>query len=183
VSAGSPSALTAVENICPPGSGYRTTVQRLADAAHSSLAGLIYSYVLQIASILQQLVADARAGLLVHFADTVRAETFVEFLDHGRFYLKEKRKMESGVIIGVVFEDSIRRICEKNQITQSGRPLEDLISDLQKADKLKPVQAKRARVGAHVRTKATHAQWDEFELGDVEETLRFTEDLIDQHLS
>jgi hypothetical protein len=115
----------------------------------------------EIAAILQQLIADAKAGLLTSIGDTARAETFVEFLDHGRAYLREKRKMESVVIVGVVFEDTVRRICEKNGITQSGKKLDDLISELQKTGRLTPVQGKRARVGADVRTKATHAQWDQ----------------------
>ncbi len=45
-----------------------------------------------------------------------------------------------------------------------------------------PVKAKRARVAAHVRTKATHAQWDDFHLNDVKVTIEFTEELILSHL-
>jgi len=40
----------------------------------------------------------------------IRAETFDDFLDHAVFYAKKGRKMEAGVIAGVVFEDTIRRI-------------------------------------------------------------------------
>ena len=174
------SALATVEGICPEGNGYRQTIQKLAGEARGLL---LYENVVHISSILEQLVEDAKSGLLVTLGDTARAETFVEFLDHGKAYLQEKRKMESGVIIGVVFEDTVRRICEKNGIPQAGRKLDDLISELQKAGKLTPVQAKRARVGADVRTKATHAQWEQFELGDTEEALKFTESLIEQHLS
>ena len=175
-------ALATVEMICSATNAYRETVRKLAESNYAE-GLLVHEVVLQIAAILRQLVADANGGLLTSVADIARAETCVEFLYHGGAYLRENRKMESGVIVGVVFEDTVRKICEKNQITQSGRQLDDLISELQNADKIKPVQAKRARVAALVWTKATHAQWDQFELSDVEEALKFTEDLIEQHLS
>jgi hypothetical protein len=171
------SAENAVTLICSENSPYLKAIKKFANEP----AGyMIYESVLKVSSILQNLIADVKAGLLVSISDTVRAETFVDFLDHGRAYLSQKAKMESGVIIGVVFEDSTRRLCEKLSVAQVGRKLDDLISDLQKSGAMTAIQAKRARVGAHVRTKATHAQWSEFELGDVEETLRITEDLIER---
>ncbi len=51
-----------------------------------------------------------------------------------------------------------------------------------KKDIISQAKAKRARAAAHVRTKATHAQWDEFDLDDVKGTIDFTEDLILKHL-
>jgi hypothetical protein len=33
-----------------------------------------------------------------------------------------------------------------------------------------------------VRTKATHAQWDEFDITDVNEAISFTEELLSKHL-
>src|SRR5262249_399593 len=123
------SALATVENICPESNAYRSTIKGLAEGR--SAQGLtLYEPVAEIASVLRKLVADLRGGLLVNLSDTVRAETFVEFLDHGRAYLREKRKTECGVIVGVVFEDTVRRICEKNGIAQRGSKLDDLISEL-----------------------------------------------------
>ena len=43
-------------------------------------------------------------------------------------------------------------------------------------------KAKRARVAADVRTKATHAQWDEFDLADVSATIDITQELISVQL-
>jgi hypothetical protein len=112
----------------------------------------------------------------------VRAETFDDFLDHSQDYLNRKKKNEAGVIAGVVFEDTIRRICDKNQITQKGESLENLINTLVKNNIISQLKAKRAKVSSHVRTKATHAQWDEFELDDVAATIIFTRDLIENKL-
>ena len=48
-----------------------------------------------------------------------------------------------------------------------GQPLEDIINTLAKQSVITGQQSKQAKVAAHVRTKATHAQWDEFNLEGV----------------
>jgi hypothetical protein len=136
----------------------------------------------EVTVILKSLLEDIDLGLLASIEDQTRAAVFDDFLDHAKEYAREKRKNEAGVISGVVFEDTLRGICRKAGVTEQGRKLDVLIDDLVKAGTLTQVKAKRAKVAAHVRTKATHAQWDEFELGDVDTTIAFTEELILNHL-
>ena len=133
-------------------------------------------------AILQSLLIDIEEGLLESIADMARAETFDNFLDHAKSYHKNGNKNESGVIAGVIFEDSIRRVCEKNNIEQSGEKLDKLISALTTKAIISQTKAKRARAAAHVRTKATHAQWDEYDLNDVSVTIEFIEELIQNHI-
>ncbi|MDL1969488.1 MAG: hypothetical protein LWW94_00670 [Candidatus Desulfofervidaceae bacterium] len=132
--------------------------------------------------ILRLLLQDIESGLLASIEDQTRASVFDDFLDHAKEYLKHKRKNEAGVIAGVVFEDTLRRICRNAGITEKGKKLDILIDKLVKAGILTQVKAKWAKAAAHVRTKATHAQWDEFELEDVNTTISFTEELIRKHL-
>jgi putative aminopeptidase FrvX len=80
----------------------------------------------------------------------------------------------AGVIAGVVFEDTIRRACTKYSIVEKGVQLELLIDQLSKAAQVPSVKTKRAKAAAGVRTKATHAQWDEFDKDDVEATIATT---------
>src|SRR5262245_5348355 len=110
-----------------------------------------------VLGVLRALLQDIDAGLIVTLADRFRAEVFDDFLDHAGEYHKHARK-EAGVIAGVVFEDTLRRIAEKAQITE--RKVEDIITALVKKDIFTETKAKRARAAAHVRTKATHAQWN-----------------------
>lgn len=133
----------------------------------------------QIVSILESLLVDVEAGMISTIADRVRAETFDDFWDHAEKYFNEGRK-ESGVIAGVVFEDTIRRMGKNKEIPAT--KLEDIINALVKAEVLTKVKAKRAKVAADVRTQATHAKWDEFELSDVKVTIDFTRELISTHL-
>lgn len=168
-----------VQIVCPnPENAYRKRVDKI-----TSPSGLmIPSRVGEFTDLLMNLLDDIKQGLLGSIVDRVRAEAFDDFLDHAEAYYKDGRKNEAGAIAGVVFEDTIRRICDKYKITQKGVKLDDLIINLAKADEISQIKAKRARVAAHVRTKATHAQWDEFTLEDVKATIDFTRELISDKL-
>jgi hypothetical protein len=176
--------LTAAQNavhlvVAQPDSPYRKKSDRIADASHGYG---IHHAVGEFSLVLTAMLRDANAGLLASVADQARVEAFDDFLDHAASFLRSSRKQEAGVIAGVVFEDSLRRICRKLSITEKGQNLDALISELAKRGELSPVKAKRARAAADVRTKATHAQWDEFELNDVHSTMEFTREIIDSKL-
>ena len=85
------------------------------------------------------------------------------------------------MLAGVVFEDTIRRICRGKGISEKDRNLEDLINDLARQGVINALQSKQAKVAAHVRTKATHAQWDEFDLDGVSNTIQTTRRLLQDH--
>lgn len=157
--------------------------RRKIDAViNKDLGYQIHLAVLEVRTILQALLRDMDAGLLGSITDQARAETFEDFLDHAEFYVQQDRKNEAGVIAGVVFEDSLRRVCRKQQIIEKDVKLDQLISQLTSNGTFTAVKAKRARVAAHVRTKASHAQWDEFEMADVQATLAFTHEFIAANL-
>lgn len=133
-------------------------------------------------AVLQSMLSDIDAGLIADFGNAIRAETFDDFLDHAEAYQKEGQKPAAGVLAGVVFEDTVRRICRDKGISENGRNLEDLINDLARQGVISSLQSKQARVAAHFRTKATHAQWDEFDLDGVSNTVQTTRRLLQDHL-
>lgn len=158
-----------------PQNPYRTSV----DTICANARGLcIHESVGDVSMILDSLLLDVENGLLSSIEDQTKALVFDDFLDHAKEYCKESMKNEAGVIAGVVFEDTIRNLCRNNNITECGIKLDQLITELTKIEIINQVKAKRARVAAHVRTKATHAQWDEFDLSDVNTTIEFTEEMI-----
>lgn len=174
------SALNIVHIVCQSSaSPYR----QKADAVATKKWGyVIHEGVAEFSAVLRNLLRDADAGLLASVTDQARAETFDVFLDHAAAYVADSRKNEAGVIAGVVFEDSLRRVCRKQSVPEKNIKLDQLISELTTKGSLSPVKAKRARVAAHVRTKASHAQWDEFDMSDVEATIVFTRELITSSL-
>lgn len=158
-----------------PNSAYRISTVKIECDSHGVR---INEAVGEVAAILKNLLKDAQSGLVFSVADHARAEVFDDFLDHAKAYMQEGRKKEAGVIAGVVFEDALRRVCRKLSIPEHGQNLDALISELAKSNTLTGTKAKRARVSAHVRTKATHAQWEEFDDNDVKTTIEFTEEFI-----
>lgn len=171
-------ALNAVELAVPrPTNAYRRKVEILAKGS----SGLVQA-VGSIAQVLEALLPDIDAGLLGELGNKIRAEVFDDFLDHAETYLQHRRKMEAGVIAGVVFEDTVRRMYRDKISDDKGQSLEDLINALAKQDVITGQQSKQAKVGAHVRTKATHAQWDEFDLQGVIDTIQITKLFLRDHL-
>jgi hypothetical protein len=169
-------ALNVIQLAVPsPSNPYRVRI----DKSHS---GGAVQRVAVIAQMLRALLPDIDAGLLGDLGNKIRAETFDDFLDHAESFLQDGRKMEAGVIAGVVFEDTIRRIYRDKITDDKGRRLEDVINALAKQDIITGQQSKQAKVAAHVRTKATHAQWDEFDLTGVENTIQITKLFLRNHL-
>jgi hypothetical protein len=85
---------------------------------------------------------------------------------------------------GIVFEDTIRRICRVLGFNENGVALDTLITELAKQDPavLTALKAKRARAAAGLRTSAGHARWEEIGLGDVAPVIELTQELIGAHL-
>lgn len=175
------SAQNAIYRVCEdPRLPHRQHVDRIAAQNHG---WCIPDAVGEITEILKAILEDSKAGLLSSVADNARAETFDDFLDHAQSYILDKRKNESGVIAGVVFEDTVRRLCRRDGIEEKDRKLDALITDLTSSGVFNGIKAKRARAAAHVRTKASHAQWDEFEIEDVKATIEFTREIISANLA
>lgn len=174
------SASNVVAQVCDSDSSYFKHIKKVCEEEHG---WLVHDAVGEVSSVLSGLLKDSEAGLITTVMNHAMALTFDGFLDHAEHYASVKKKNESGVISGVVFEDAVRRICENNQITHKDVKLDSLINELVKIDVFNALKAKRARVAAHVRTKATHAQWDEFQIEDVNATIQFCRELIDQQLA
>ena len=169
-----------VQMVCP---NPQNTYRRMAEGICSRPSGnLSHSAVGEFTELLKRLLADVQGGLIASIINRAQAETFDDFLDHGRAYMHEGQIKEAGVIVGVVFEDSLRRVCRNQGINDKDIKLDELISQLTKLEVISPTKAKRARAAAHVRTKATHAQWDEFDQKDVNAAIEFTQELIESHL-
>ncbi|OGX10920.1 MAG: hypothetical protein A2Y42_01720 [Omnitrophica WOR_2 bacterium GWB2_45_9] len=176
--------LASVQNIVHlvvnnPDNPYRTSVDKICN---TNRGYSVQQSVGEVTVVLTSLLKDIDLGLLASIEAQTRASVFDNFLDHAKEYAKHKLKNEAGVIAGVVFEDTLRGICRNTGIEEKDKKLDFLITELVKAGTLTEVKAKRARVAAHVRTKATHAQWAEFAIEDVNTTIVFTEELIQKNL-
>jgi hypothetical protein len=177
-------AQNVVQLACPSSDNpYHSSGQKLIDRA-LVLAGATGPAVTRMTAVLMRLLEDIERGLLTTVENDAIAVTFDDFLDHGAEYLKYDRKNEAAVIAGIVFEDTIRRICRVLGVPERGVALDTLISELAKRDPpvLTVLKAKRARAAAGLRTSAAHARWEEIALGDVGPVIELTKELIGAHL-
>ena len=133
-----------------------------------------------MAESLRALLPDIDAGLIADFGNKVRAETFDDFLDHADAYYQEGEKQAAGVLAGVVFEGTIRRMCRDKNII--GNDLVGLIHALARQNVITRQQSKQTEVAVHVRTKATHALWDEYDLDGVATTIQLARTFLREHL-
>src|SRR3569832_119843 len=145
----------------------------LSSSTDSHFAQQNRAKISSIRYLLSNLKTDIETGIIGSIISRTQARVFDDFIDHADHYLEQKRKNEAGVIAGVTFEDTIRRLCTKNGIEEKGKKLNSLIDELARVNVLSGLEAKRARVAADVRTKATHAQWDEVDEGTVKELIGF----------
>lgn len=148
----------------------------------AAIIGNTTDRVMNVASMLRSLLADVDRGLVGTITNKIRAETFDDFLDHAVEYRKEGRKEEAGVIAGVVFEDTVRKIYATNIGDSTGKPLEDVINELKKRDVITDEEKTQAQTPKLVRTRATHANWREFTLDGVDDTIKATKAFIKKYL-
>jgi hypothetical protein len=117
------SAQYAIQLVCPSNTDpYHARAKDITDAYHdlasfeNQAAGMMPSWMAheigRMVALLSRLLEEIEGGLLTTIENHAIAVTFDNFLDHGAEYLKHGRKNEAAVIAGIVFEDTIRRICQ-----------------------------------------------------------------------
>jgi hypothetical protein len=127
-------------------------------------------------------------GLLVNIRALVQADIFADFLEMGEYLLKEGYKDAAAVIIGAVLEDSLKKLCEKNGISichDNGKQLtiDPLNAALSKAEIYSKLNQKQITTWAHIRNKAAHGEYNEYEKNQVEMMLLFVQSFAEQYLT
>lgn len=176
---------TSVANVIsvstPPDSVYCAQMNSIL--IHPDLQkGLPSILVRKMFGILEALASDIEAGLLNRFEYIVLGSSFDSFLDHAEDFHQAGKKQEAAVLAGVVLEDAVRRIAEKNGLKGNGPSLESLVDELVKLGVVTPVKAKRIKSYAGTRNRALHANWDAFDLADVGEMISGVREIIDHFL-
>jgi hypothetical protein len=96
---------------------------------------------------------DRKRGLLGDIQYAIYAETFDDFLDVASSFHKSGKLVESAVLASAVLEDTFKKIAERNGV-EPDQSLEPIINALVKQGALNPIQAKRAKAYAGVRSSA-----------------------------
>jgi uncharacterized protein (DUF2164 family) len=130
---------------------------------------------------------DLEHDLLFNIRVLMQADIFADFLEMGEYLLNEGYKDASAVIIGTVLENSLRKLCENNNIPTtktSGAPLtiDPLNSALVKNEVYNKLVQKQITTWAHIRNKAAHGEYDEYDTNETKMMLLFVQSFVEQHL-
>ena len=147
-----------------------------------------YGHVSQVQGVVLTVKHDIENDLIGSIKGLLQAEIFANFLEIGEHLLSEGYKDAAAVTIGAVLEDGLRELCKKNNIATTkpnGSPLtiEPLNTELAKNEVYSKLTQKQITSWAHIRNKAAHGQYSEYDKSQVEMMLLFVQGFADQHLA
>lgn len=174
------SALQALQCISGQQDSYHLQLAKKAGLGGAS--GGYANQVERIAALLRSAIVDLDEGLIGTLEDQAAASFFGDLIDHANGYLTHKQIHVAGVIAGVAFEDSMRRLRAIHEIEPDSISMETLIGELERRAVFTKNDGRLARAAATLRTSSTHARWDEFNGHNVEQCIRFTQQIIDSWL-
>lgn len=151
-----------------------------------NLHGEYNAHFSQMVGVARAVKHDLDNGLLVQFKSLVQADVFADFLEMGEYLLQEGYKDAAAVIVGSVLEDSLRKLAEDNGISltqQSGKPMtiEPLNVELAKQEVYSKLVQKQITSWAHVRNKAAHGEFSEYNREQVQMMLLFVQGFAAEH--
>ncbi len=146
-----------------------------------------YGHISQVQGIALTVKHDVDNDLLSNIRGLLQAEIFGNFLEIGEHLLSEGYKDAAAVTIGAVLEDALREICKINGISTTkpnGSPMtiEPLNTELAKAEIYSKLVQKQITSFAHIRNKAAHGQYSEYDHAQVELMLLFVQSFSEQNL-
>ena len=127
---------------------------------------------------------DYSKGYLFETSGLIRAEVFDDFLELAKHLLEQGYHGPAGVVAGVVLENTLRKLCDKNEVTLSPRPkLDSMNSELAKKGVYNTLVQKRITWLADIRNKAAHGDWSGFTAADVEAMLGQVRNFVTDYLT
>jgi hypothetical protein len=129
---------------------------------------ITYSPVVLIQGVLKAAKDDYENNHIYNLKTLIEAEVFDDFLEQAEYLLSVGYYQPSTVIVGAVLEDSLRKLCIKNNIVLEDKPkMDKMNADLAKRGFYNKLVQKQITTFADLRNKAAHGKWDEFSIDDV----------------
>ncbi len=137
------------------------------------------SYVYNIEAginILQSVRHEVEQGWLVKFKQLVTAEVFSDFLEMSQYFLDEKYKDPTAVMIGSVLEEHLRQLCSTHLVSTIIVKGSDIIpkkadllnADLTKAGAYGVLEQKNVTAWLDLRNRAAHGKYTDYTIEQVQ---------------
>ena len=133
--------------------------------------------------VLQGLLSDLEAGLLMNIKELAIAEVFADFLEMAEHLLENDYKDPAALLIGAVLEDGLRRIATKHSIPVKNS---DNISALNQKLYQKNIYDKlifeQIKAWSTIRNYAAHGHFEKYQEEDVRDMLKGVRDFLIKQL-
>ena len=140
--------------------------------------------------ILESAINDYNDGYLNSIRSLISADIFSSSIEQAKELLGKKYKDASAVIAGATLENSLRTLCEINQIEIKDKDdniienpkLDRMNSELTKHGVYNKLKQKSITTWADLRNKAAHGHYDQYSTEEVRLMILSIEDFLANHL-
>jgi uncharacterized protein YutE (UPF0331/DUF86 family) len=115
---------------------------------------------------------------LIKIRDEISGNEMINFLNYAYGFIKEGKKVESSIISTALLEDTVRKIGKKFLVEH--KDLEQVINGLKRENIISKTDSNKWKYYSGLRNSALHANWDEFELDDIEKLTNDLRIIIDE---
>jgi hypothetical protein len=114
----------------------------------------------------------------------VRAELLDDFLDQADALLRQNYHVPAASLAGAVLEDTLRRLCDKNEIAYdpAKSSLNTLNTELARAEVYDRLVQKKITAEADLRNSADHGQFAKVRPEDVGDMISWVRRFVEEHL-
>jgi hypothetical protein len=145
--------------------------------AHEADIGFYADY-LKLRGLLTSIKFSYETGILGNLTDIIAANISDDYLVQAEYLLIQNFVLPAAVLIGAVLEDTLRRLCQRNNppiplLDTNNKPkmLDALITELKKANLFSEPMAAQLRGYTAIRNAAAHGEDTKFGQQDVEQML------------
>ncbi len=109
---------------------------------------------------------DFNSGFLINIRSLIKAEDSVEILDQAEELLHANYKDPAGVLAGVALEIALKDLCNRNSVLVA--KMDSMNTELCKLGVYNLGMQKQITAWAHLRNKAAHGEFSEYNNADVD---------------
>jgi hypothetical protein len=164
-------ALNLVRRSCGEHSDHYLELKRLAETRETSTHSFYFVHCLGIVEAAQR---DFERGLLFDMKRLISAEVLGDFIEQAEKLLEAGYHVPAASLCGAVLEDTLRKLCENNSIPiPASTKIDSLNSELARAGVYDKLVQKRITALADIRNNADHGHFEKFQVGDVEDMVKW----------
>ncbi|PKK84574.1 MAG: DUF4145 domain-containing protein [candidate division Zixibacteria bacterium HGW-Zixibacteria-1] len=126
---------------------------------------------------------DFEHGMFFDVRRFVRAELLDDFLSQAEYLLNEEYHCAAASLAGAVLEDTLRKLCDKNNIEYEKKTRIDALNiSLAQKEIYDKTTQKRITLYADIRNNADHGHFGKVKNEDVDDMIKWLTRFIDEHM-